>query len=89
MLGACTQRTTEGIGAGGAPKEKVVLSYPMWLSPQERATVDKACEALTAKFPTIEVQTEAQTDAGHRAAPPPGGHRAHDQERAAGVSAST
>ncbi len=59
VLAACGQRSTEGIGPGGPPREKVRLSYPMWLSPQERATVDKACEALNAKFPTIEVKTEA------------------------------
>jgi multiple sugar transport system substrate-binding protein len=34
----------------------------MWLSPQERATVEKACEALTAKFPTIQVVTESSAE---------------------------
>src|SRR5262249_27396029 len=50
---------SDGISPGGPPKEKVQLSYPMWLSPQERATVEEACEALTAKFLTIEVKTES------------------------------
>src|SRR5438552_17131228 len=57
---ACgTSTRSDGIGPGGPPKEKVQLSYPMWLSPQERATVEKACEALSAKFPTIQVVTES------------------------------
>ncbi len=60
LAAACgTWVPSDGIGPGGPPTEKVTLSYPMWLSPQERATVEKACEALTAKFPTIQVVTES------------------------------
>jgi multiple sugar transport system substrate-binding protein len=63
MLAACgSGGRSEGIGPGGPPREKVVLSYPMWLSPQERATVDKASDALNAKFPTIEVKTESAAE---------------------------